>query len=45
MGLIYADIELINGDDLVLARKHYIGTEEVKRMHVSMLRDTGAYNL
>ena len=45
MGLVYADIELINGDNLVLARKFYIGEEEIKRMHVSMLVDTGAYNL
>jgi clan AA aspartic protease len=45
MGLIYADIELINGDDLALARRHYLGEEDVKRMHVSMLVDTGAYNL
>ena len=45
MGLIYADIELINGDDMVLARKHYIGEDEIKRMHVNMLVDTGAYNL
>lgn len=45
MGLIYAEIELINGDDLVLSRKHYIGEEEIKRMHVNMLVDTGAYNL
>ena len=45
MGLVYAEIELINGDDLVLARKHYIGEEEVKHMHVNMLVDTGAYNL
>jgi clan AA aspartic protease len=45
MGLVYADIELINGDDLVLSRKHYIGEEEIKRMHVNMLVDTGAYNL
>ena len=45
MGLVYAEIELINGDDLVLARKHYIGEDEVKHMHVSMLVDTGAYNL
>jgi clan AA aspartic protease len=42
MGLIYADIELINGDDLVLARKHIIGEDEIKRMHVSMLVDTGS---
>ena len=42
MGLIYADIELINGDDLVLARKHIIGKEEIKRMYVNMLVDTGS---
>ena len=45
MGLIYADIELINGDDLALARKHIIGEEEVKQMNVSMLADSGAYML
>ena len=45
MGLVYADIELINGDDMVLARKHYIDEEDIKRMHVRMLVDTGAYNL
>jgi clan AA aspartic protease len=42
MGLIYADIELINGDDLALARKHIIGEDEIKRMHVNMLVDTGS---
>jgi len=42
MGLIYADIELINGEDLVLARRHYIGEEEIKRMNVNMLVDTGS---
>ena len=45
MGLVYADIELINGDDLVLARKYHIGEDEIRRMHVNMLVDTGAYNL
>lgn len=45
MGLVYADVELINGDDLVLARRHIIGEEEIKRMHVNMLVDKGAYNL
>jgi clan AA aspartic protease len=45
MGLVYADIELINGDDMVLARKHHIGEEDIKRMHVNMLVDSGAYNL
>ncbi len=45
MGLVYADIELINGDDLALAHRHIIGEEEIKRMRVSMLVDSGAYNL
>jgi len=42
MGLVYADIELINGEDLVLAKRHFIGEEKVKRMHVNMLVDTGS---
>lgn len=45
MGFIYADIELVNADDLALAKKHIIGEEEVKRMPIKMLVDTGAYNL
>jgi hypothetical protein len=35
MGLIYADIELINGDDLALSRRHIIGEEDIKRIHVN----------
>ena len=42
MGLIYADIELINGEDLVLARRNYIGEDEIKSMRVNMLVDTGS---
>ncbi len=45
MGLIYAEIELINGDDLALVRRNIIGEEEVKRMHVNALVDTGSYML
>jgi clan AA aspartic protease len=45
MGLTYADIELINADDLALARKSIIGQEEVKRLRSSMLVDSGAQNL
>ena len=33
MGLT-ADIELINGEDLVLARWNYIGEDEIKSMRV-----------
>src|ERR1700743_2339229 len=42
MRIIYAEIELINGEDLVLARRHFIGEEEIKRMNVNMLVDTGS---
>jgi len=42
MGLIYADIELINGDDLAVARRNIIGEGEIKRMPVIMLVDTGS---
>ena len=45
MGLVYADITLINGEDLVLAKNHIIGEEEVKQMNVSMLVGSGAYML
>ncbi len=45
MGLIYADIELINAGDIEMARRYIIGQEEVKRLHINILVDTGAYNL
>ena len=45
MGLVYAEIELINADDLGLVRQHYLDVEDVKRIVVTMLVDTGAYNL
>jgi len=43
MGLVYADIELINADDLALARRHIIGEDEIKSMHLNMLADSGAF--
>lgn len=43
MGLVYADIELINAEDLGLARRNVIGKEEVRRMHINTLVDSGAY--
>ncbi len=45
MGLVYADIELINGEDIALSRRNIIGEEEIKRMTVSALVDTGSYML
>jgi len=43
MGHIYADIELINADDLALVRRNQLDKDEVKRMIVGMLVDTGAF--
>ena len=45
MRLIYADVELINGDDLAFVRRNIIGEDEVKRMHVNILVDTGSIML
>lgn len=45
MGLVYAEIELINAEDLALSRKFYIGEDEIKRMKVTGLVDTGSYML
>lgn len=45
MGLTYAEIELINGEDLALARKHVIGEEEVKRIKINALVDSGCFML
>ena len=45
MGLVYADIELINGYDLENARRYIIGEDEIRRMHVNMLVDTGSIML
>lgn len=43
MGLVYATITLINGEELILAKRHLIGTDEIKQMNVSMLLGSGAY--
>ena len=41
--MVYAEIELINSDDLALAKRHFIGEDEIKRISVNMLVDSGAY--
>ncbi len=42
MGLVYADIELIRGDDLALARAGYLSENQVRRCRVSAMVDSGA---
>ncbi len=41
--MVYAEITLINGGDLEMAKRHLIGEEEVRQMTVSMAVDSGAY--
>lgn len=41
--MVYADIKLINGGDLEMAKRHVIGQEEVREITVKMVVDSGAY--
>ena len=45
MGLVYADIELINGEDLMKEKNNIIGEDEVKRFPLNILVDSGAHQL
>ena len=45
MGLVYAEIELISGDDLALYRRGFQSEGQIKRMKVNALVDSGAYML
>ena len=45
MGLVYAEIELIRSDDLALWRAGYIEENQIRRMRVKALVDSGAYML
>lgn len=45
MGHVYAEIELINGDDLALSRRSLIGEEEIKKISIRAMVDTGAIML
>lgn len=45
MGMVYADIELLNGEDLSDARRHRIGEEEIRRFPLNIMVDTGSYYL
>ena len=42
MGQVYADIEIINPFHLEKAKRHEMDMDEVKRMHINVLVDTGA---
>ncbi|MBX7182008.1 MAG: hypothetical protein K1X82_07850 [Bacteroidia bacterium] len=45
MGLVYADIELINAEDTAVAERGFIDQSEIRRTKVSAIVDSGAYML
>ena len=45
MGQIHAEIELINSDDLSMVKKGALDMDDIKRINVKVLVDTGAISL
>jgi clan AA aspartic protease len=45
MGLIYADLELFNSDDLALQRRGYLQSDQVRHIPIKALVDSDAYML
>lgn len=45
MGLVYAEIQLINGGDLELVWRGYMDKDEIKQMWVTALVNSGSYML
>ncbi len=45
MGLVYADIQIINGGDLEMVRRGHLDKDDVKGIWVNMLVDTGSIML
>jgi clan AA aspartic protease len=45
MGMVYANIELLNGDDVALNRRNFISEDEIRRINLNMMVDSGAIML
>jgi clan AA aspartic protease len=45
MRFTYADIELVSADDLALRRRGFLSEENIKRLRVTALVDSGAHTL
>jgi len=43
MGLVYAELELVNSGDIVLSKRGFIKSDEIRSLSVSALVDSGAY--
>lgn len=45
MGLVYAEIDLTSVDDQALHRRGFLDEDQIKKVRVNALVDSGAYNL
>lgn len=45
MGLVYAEIELTNSDDVAVHRRGFLEEEKIKRLKLNALVDSAAYML
>ncbi|MBC7778228.1 MAG: hypothetical protein H7246_22535 [Phycisphaerae bacterium] len=45
MGLVYANVELLNATDVDMAARHQIGEDEIRHLEISCMVDTGAVML
>lgn len=45
MGLVYAEIDLISVDDMVLHRRGFLDKNKIKQVTINALVDSGAYML
>ncbi|MBA3601599.1 MAG: hypothetical protein H0W45_10275 [Acidobacteria bacterium] len=45
MGLVYAEIDLISIDDIVLSRRGFLDKDKIKQVTINALVDSGAYML
>jgi clan AA aspartic protease len=45
MGMVYASLQLISTEDLVLCRRGFLPRDQIKSIRVNALVDTGAYML
>lgn len=45
MGMVFANVELLNGGDVELNRRNYISEDEVRQLNLSIMVDSGAIML
>ena len=43
MGMVYANVELINVYDMALARRRYLNQDEIKKMSINIVADSGSF--